>query len=131
MALIVLRSCSPSCHFSNKLFRQLVAEMKETYRNTEDKESKTDFSLTIVQHICQNGGRFVKNDIAVGMYFLLSKTEARAKVSQALRENRGGKRSGASEDSDSDDGSQGSSDEVNRDEWRCCEALVSLSRPRS
>ena len=103
--------------------------MKDTYQKTEDKEAKTDLSLTIVQHICDNGGRFVKKDPRTGTHYLLTKQEARAKVSQALRENRGGnKSSGSSVDSDIDDGSQGSED-VNKEEWKCCEALVSLGKP--
>ena len=70
----------------NKRFRQVVSEMKATYRSTEAKNSKTSLSRSIVDHVCESGARFVKKDGATGRYYVLSKAEAQKKTSQALRE---------------------------------------------
>lgn len=73
-------------HNGNKRYRQVVNEMKLMYRRTEAKTLKTDLSKAIVEHVCNYGGRFVKLDTKSGKYFILTKTEARKKTSQALRE---------------------------------------------
>ena len=73
-------------HPGNKRYRQVVSEMKQMYRSTEAKKSKTGLSRAIVDHVCEYGGRFVKKDESTGQYYVLSKAEARKKTSQALRE---------------------------------------------
>ncbi|CAB9510450.1 expressed unknown protein [Seminavis robusta] len=73
-------------HPGNKQYRQVVSEMKQYYRETEGKSGKTELSRAIVDHVCDDGQRFVKKDESVGRYYILSKAEARKKTSQALRE---------------------------------------------
>ncbi|KAL7574833.1 hypothetical protein ACA910_010671 [Epithemia clementina (nom. ined.)] len=73
-------------HPGNKRYRQVVAEMKLSYRHAEAKTIKTDVSRAIVDHVYGYGGRFIKKDEETGKYFVLSQTEARKKTSQALRE---------------------------------------------
>lgn len=131
-------------HLGNKLYRKLVNGMKEKYRNTEDKDEKTDMSRSIVDQVCGYGGRFVKKDSASSRYYVLSTSEARIKTSQALRENRDTKTNGAAlSDDDSECDCDGSislpSSKVetmtivkgiplDTDCLDCCQALVSLSR---
>ena len=115
--------------------------MKEKYRNTEDKDEKTDLSRSIVDQVCDYGGKFIKKD-STGRYYVLTKAEARIKTSQALRENRDSRNASLADadDSDCDDDSKApslSTESDQEDERRgpldtdsldCCKALVSLSR---
>ena len=126
--------------------------MKEQYRNTEEKDDKTDLSRSIVDRVYEYGGRFVKKDAGSDRYYILSKSEARIKTSQALRENRDSK--GVSSDSDPESDSESAATKVatpkklngfamggrNRlamslgldtASLDCVEALVSLSRTRT
>jgi hypothetical protein len=73
-------------HPGNKRYRHVVSEMKMMYRRSEAKAIKTDLSRAIVEHCCNYGGRFIKNDSKSGRYYVLTKAEARKKTSQALRE---------------------------------------------
>jgi len=73
-------------HSGNKQYRRVIDEMKITYKNTEQKLKKTDLSRHIVDYVYKYGGRFVKKEISTGKHYLLTKTEARRKTSQALRE---------------------------------------------
>jgi hypothetical protein len=73
-------------HPGNKRYRHVVSEMKMMYRRSEAKTIKTDLSRAIVEHCCNYGGRFIKNDSKSGRYYVLTKAEARKKTSQALRE---------------------------------------------
>ena len=73
-------------HPGNKRYRQVVSEMKASYRNIGSKSAKTDLSRAIVDHVYSYGGRFLKMDKASGKYFVLSIDEGRKKTSQALRE---------------------------------------------
>eukprot|EP00980_Cylindrotheca_fusiformis_P024376 scaffold11809_cov128-Cylindrotheca_fusiformis.AAC.15 len=73
-------------HVGNKRYRQVVAEMKASYRTIGSKSAKTDLSRAIVEHVKSYGGRFLKLDKDSGMYVVLSQSEARKKTSQALRE---------------------------------------------
>merc|ERR1712032_421923 len=75
-------------HTGNKRYRQVISDMKMTYKNTDKKLQKTDLSCTVVDHVCKYGGRFVKKEEDSGRYFLLTRAEARRKTSQALRENK-------------------------------------------
>ena len=63
-----------------------MSEMKAAYRNTEARTDKTKLSRAIVDHVCGYGGRYIKKDTSSGQYYVLNKTEARMKTSQALRE---------------------------------------------
>jgi len=72
----------------NKRYRRVVSEMKERYKTSEGRKSKTGLSRSIVEHVLQYGGRFVKEEEDTGRYYVLSKTEARIKTSQALRESK-------------------------------------------
>ena len=83
--IIAGRGGKSNHHYGNKRYRQVVSEMKMMYRSTEAKTVKTDLSRAIVDHVCGYGGRFVKKDDS-GRYYLLTKSEARKKTSQALRE---------------------------------------------
>jgi len=73
-------------HFGNKVYRQVVSDMKMNYKSIDGKKGKTNLSRAIVDHVIGYGGRFVKKEDSTGNYYLLSHTEARRKTSQALRE---------------------------------------------
>jgi hypothetical protein len=73
-------------HVGNKRYRQVVGEMKASYRTVGSKSAKTDLSRAIVEHVQSYGGRFVKLDKGTGKYVVLGPSEARKKTSQALRE---------------------------------------------
>lgn len=128
-------------HLGNKLYRKLVCDAKEKYRNTSDKDEKTDMSRSIVDQVFAYGGKFVKKDPGSSRFYVLTKAEARIKTSQALRENRDSKSDASCDDSDSDDASiqtspqtavsnTGStkSTDLENDKLACCVALVNLSR---
>ena len=72
-------------HPGNKRYRCVVSEMKSAYQMQEAKCNKTDLSRSIVDHVCQYGGRFIKKE-STGRYYVLTRGEARKKTSQALRE---------------------------------------------
>jgi hypothetical protein len=71
-------------HPGNKRYRQVVSEMKLSYRAIGTKSAKTDLSRAIVDHVYKYGGRFIKME--KGKYYVLSVAEGRKKTSQALRE---------------------------------------------
>eukprot|EP00540_Astrosyne_radiata_P001467 CAMPEP_0116848000 /NCGR_PEP_ID=MMETSP0418-20121206/14745_1 /TAXON_ID=1158023 /ORGANISM="Astrosyne radiata, Strain 13vi08-1A" /LENGTH=313 /DNA_ID=CAMNT_0004479505 /DNA_START=128 /DNA_END=1069 /DNA_ORIENTATION=+ len=73
-------------HPGNKRYRQVVGEMKSKYRAASAKTNKTALSRAIVDYVEGYGGRFLKKDPKTGTYFVLTKSEARKKTSQALRE---------------------------------------------
>lgn len=73
-------------HVGNKRYRQVVAEMKASYRTIGSKSAKTDLSRAIVEHVQKYGGRFLKFDKESRKYIVLTQSEARKKTSQALRE---------------------------------------------
>jgi len=73
-------------HPGNKRFREVINDMKLTYMHTDKKLKKTNVSFNIVDYVCNYGGRFVKKEVGTDKYFLLLKSEARKKTSQALRE---------------------------------------------
>jgi hypothetical protein len=73
-------------HPGNKRYRQVVSEMKASYRNIEAKSAKTDLSKAILDHVYSYGGRFIKQDRATGRAYVLTVAESRKKTSQALRE---------------------------------------------
>jgi hypothetical protein len=73
-------------HEGNKRYRQVVGEMKASYRTVGSKSAKTDLSRAIVEHVQSYGGRFVKLDKGTGKFVVLPPSEARKKTSQALRE---------------------------------------------
>jgi len=73
-------------HCGNKLYRQVVNDMKMNYRSIDGKKAKTNLSQAIVNHVIGYGARYVKKEDSTGRYYLLSHAEARKKTSQALRE---------------------------------------------
>jgi hypothetical protein len=73
-------------HPGNKRYRQVVSEMKASYRSIGSKSAKTDLSRAIVDHVYKYGGRFLKTELGTGKYYILTPAEARKKTSQALRE---------------------------------------------
>jgi hypothetical protein len=73
-------------HAGNKRYRQVVSQMKASYKHIESKSAKTDLSRAIVEHVFKYGGRFLKADKDSGKFILLTPAEARKKTSQALRE---------------------------------------------
>ena len=75
-------------HIGNKRYRQVVGRMKCAYQSCPAKALKTDLSRAIVDHCCSYGARFVKLDEEYGQYYILSRSEARKKTSQALRESK-------------------------------------------
>ena len=75
-------------HPGNKRYRHVISDMRTSYKKTEAKSNKTDLSRTIVDHVCQYGGRFIKKEETTGRYYVLTRGEARKKTSQALRENK-------------------------------------------
>jgi hypothetical protein len=73
-------------HAGNKRYRQVVSQMKASYKHIGSKSAKTDLSRAIVEHVFKYGGRFLKADKDSGKFILLTPAEARKKTSQALRE---------------------------------------------
>ena len=73
-------------HTGNRRYRQIVSDVKAMYQTTEAKTGKTDLSRAVVDHVCSYGGRFIKKDSVTGKFYVLTRTEARRKASQALRE---------------------------------------------
>jgi hypothetical protein len=73
-------------HPGNRRYRQLVSDMKSSYRRIGSKSAKTDLSRAIVDHVYKYGGRFLKADTLAGRYIILTPDESRKKTSQALRE---------------------------------------------
>jgi len=79
-------------HPGNKRYLQLVNDMKPAYLSLPDtaKKAKHDLSLAIVNKIVTSGGRFLEMEKISGTghkrYYQLSESEARIKVSQALRD---------------------------------------------
>jgi len=74
-------------HPGNIRYRQVVGEMKASYKTIGTKAAKTGLSSAIVDHVYAYGGRFLKKiDKKSGKYQVLSVIEARKKTSQALRE---------------------------------------------
>jgi hypothetical protein len=74
-------------HPGNKRYRQVVSEMKASYKTIGSKAAKTGLSRAIVDHVYNYGGRFLKKlDGENGKYQVLSVIEGRKKTSQALRE---------------------------------------------
>ena len=73
-------------HPGNKRYRQVVSEMKASYRSIGSKSAKTDLSRAIVEHVYKYGGRFLKMEKGSSKYIILTPAEARKKTSQALRE---------------------------------------------
>jgi hypothetical protein len=70
----------------NKRYRRVISEMKNAYKSSEGRKSKTGLSRSIVDHVLGYGGRFVREEEESGRYYVLTKAEARVKTSQALRE---------------------------------------------
>jgi hypothetical protein len=70
----------------NKRYRRVIKEMKNTYKSSEGRKSKTGLSRAIVDHVLGYGGRFVREEDESGRYYVLTKAESRVKTSQALRE---------------------------------------------
>ena len=74
-------------HEGNKRFRQIVADMKRTYRKTGVKTEKTALARAIVEYVHKAGGRFlIKKNEGEHCWRLMTPSEARKKTSQALRE---------------------------------------------
>ena len=74
-------------HPGNKRYRQVVSEMKASYKTIGSKAAKTGLSSAIVDHVYNYGGRFLKKmDGETDKYQVLSVVEGRKKTSQALRE---------------------------------------------
>jgi len=73
-------------HYGNKVYRQVVSDMKMNYKSIDGKKGKTNLSQAIVSHVIGYGGCFLKKEDSTGRYYLLSHAEARKKTSQALRE---------------------------------------------
>lgn len=73
-------------HPGNKRYRQVVSEMKASYKTIGSKAAKTGLSRAIVDHVYNYGGRFLRMDGKTSKYHVLSVIEGRKKTSQALRE---------------------------------------------
>ena len=68
------------------MYREVIIDMKKSYRKIGSKAAKTDLSRAIVDHVHKYGGRFLKKDAKLGQYYVLTSEEARKKTSQCLRE---------------------------------------------
>lgn len=73
-------------HPGNLKYREIVNEMKASYRNKERRVEKAGLSRIVVQRISCYGGRFIRKDDSTQNYYVLTQEEARRKTSQALRE---------------------------------------------
>jgi len=73
-------------HPGNVIYRDIVAEKRPIYQafHSKERRKKTDMSTFILEEKIK--GRFVVKDTKNELYYLLTKAEARKKVSQSLRE---------------------------------------------
>jgi hypothetical protein len=70
----------------NKLFRNKVSEALPSYIKAENRYEKSLVSHAIVTDILQTGGRFLKQNVSLGIWVELSEQEARDKVGHAVRD---------------------------------------------
>eukprot|EP00527_Entomoneis_sp_CCMP2396_P003159 CAMPEP_0198141322 /NCGR_PEP_ID=MMETSP1443-20131203/4355_1 /TAXON_ID=186043 /ORGANISM="Entomoneis sp., Strain CCMP2396" /LENGTH=219 /DNA_ID=CAMNT_0043804043 /DNA_START=37 /DNA_END=696 /DNA_ORIENTATION=+ len=74
-----------SAHRGNKIFRERIEFMKETYRQTKNKQGKMEITKDIVRYLKEtHASRFLKRNGA-GVWAEISDQAARDKVSHALR----------------------------------------------
>ena len=71
---------------ANQLLRQWVEESKPFYQGIMNKKDKTALSNGLVDRVIENNGRFVKKADDGHHYSLLTRSQARLKVAQMLRE---------------------------------------------
>ena len=72
-------------HSGNKRFRAMIEKHREEYQNARSRDTKTNITIRLVDHIRQQGGRFLKQDEKTGEWSDLGDSFAREKVSHALR----------------------------------------------
>lgn len=67
-------------YIGNKRYRKVIGERKPDYRKIDVKQRKrkTDFVREIVQHIKNQGGRFI--DVVEGKYYVVTDGKARKKT---------------------------------------------------
>ena len=69
----------------NKRYRDLVSKQRPIYKTLASKSAKTRMSHSIVDFIC-NTGRFLEKEESTGRFYIVTRSKAIAKTSQALRE---------------------------------------------
>ena len=74
-------------HIGNKRVHKLLSQLKESYREIETKQGKTQFVHSIVAYVKSYGGRFLKKDTSRS-YVEMTSAQARIKASQCIRENK-------------------------------------------
>uniref|UniRef100_A0A6V2PIJ6 DUF6824 domain-containing protein n=1 Tax=Ditylum brightwellii TaxID=49249 RepID=A0A6V2PIJ6_9STRA len=72
-------------HIGNKFFRDEARKLKSWY-NTSSKQEKYTISEVLVEYIHSTGGRFLEQDGESKRWYEVTMKRARAKASQALRE---------------------------------------------
>lgn len=73
-------------HPGNMQYRTEIDRLQDRYKETDDKEEKTNISGNLVLHVQSYGGNFLENDD--GGWYIIEDVVARRKVSQALREDK-------------------------------------------
>uniref|UniRef100_A0A7S4AL70 DUF6824 domain-containing protein n=1 Tax=Pseudo-nitzschia australis TaxID=44445 RepID=A0A7S4AL70_9STRA len=105
-----------SNHFiGNKRYRKVVNERKADYRKIDvaQRKRKTNFVRAIVQHIKNQGGKFI--DIASGgKYYVVTDEKARKKTSQALRETKELKWLVGDDDNDNDGNTNNNNNDIQK-----------------
>ena len=67
------------------MFRAFVEEMKAPYREESLEKMKTKLVHSIVEHVWNNGGRFIEKDSITENFKLLEKPETRRRTCLALQ----------------------------------------------
>jgi hypothetical protein len=73
-------------HPGNMRYRAEIDRLQEDYKETDDKDEKTNISETLVLHVQSYGGNFLEKDD--DGWYVIDDVVARRKVSQALREDK-------------------------------------------
>jgi hypothetical protein len=72
-------------YLHNKRFRSIVQSFREDYQNARRREEKTRIATTIASMVEQRGGRFIKLDEDLGVWYCLDAEKVHEKISHALR----------------------------------------------
>jgi hypothetical protein len=76
-------------HVGNQRFRSIVQSFREEYQNARRREEKTRIATTIALIVEKRGGRFMKLDNDLGVWYYLDAEKVHEKISHALRSAQG------------------------------------------
>ena len=63
-------------------YRQIISGYRTEYERATKNREKKDITFKIVEEVCKNGGRFLKEDPVSGTLTEISKASARLRVGQ-------------------------------------------------